>query len=141
MRIICLDVGQKRIGVALSDPAGLIASPFGTITCVSESQDIDSVLRLAAENEAEEIVVGLPLSLSGHAGPQARQVARFTNSLSRRATVPVRSLDERYSTIQAEKLLRESGVKRTRERVDAAAAAVVLQSYLDSGGAGRESCG
>ena len=134
MRVLALDVGEKRIGVALSDPTGLLASPLTTISSTSESRDIDAVLRLAAEHEVEAIIVGLPLSLSGRLGPQARQVARFAGTLSKRADVEVKTIDERYSTAEAERLLRQSGVKpsRQRARVDAAAAAVVLQAYLDS---------
>ena len=134
MRVLALDVGEKRIGVALSDPTGLLASPLTTISSTSESRDIDAVLRLAVEHEVEEIIVGLPLSLSGRLGPQAKQVARFVGSLSKRADVEVKTLDERYSTAEAERLLRQAGVEPSRERarVDAAAAAVVLQAYLDS---------
>ena len=145
MRVLALDVGDKRIGIALSDPTRLLASPLTTITRRSEPEDIDSVLRLAKENTVEEIVVGLPLSLSGRAGPQARKVTGFTKRLSERAAVPVKSVDERYSTAQAERLLRQAGAKPSedRARVDAAAAAVILQSYLDSGRAaspqGRDS--
>ena len=134
MRVLALDVGDNRIGTALSDPTGFLASPLTTITRSSEPEDIDSVLRLAQQNDVEAIVVGLPLSLSGRAGPQAKKVTGFTARLSERAAVPVKSVDERYSTAQAERLLRQAGAKPSedRARVDAAAAAVILQSYLDS---------
>ena len=134
MRVLALDVGEKRIGVALGDPTGLIASPLVTIDRVGDPDDVEAVLDLAAEHGVEEIVVGIPISLSGREGPQAKRVARFKRSLAARATVPVTPLDERYSTVQAEKLMREAGMQpsRERDRVDAAAAAVVLQSYLDS---------
>ena len=134
MRVLALDVGEKRIGVALSDPDGILASPHSTITSTSEADDIDAVLRLAVGNGAEEIVVGLPVSLSGKIGPQARVVRRFAEILSGRASVPVTTVDERYSTVEAERLIREAGGQPSRDRgsVDAAAAAVVLQSYLDS---------
>ena len=131
---MALDVGRKRIGVALSDPSGLLAYPLTTIERSSQSVDIDSVLSLAAEHDAEEIVVGLPLSLSGEEGPQARQVARFIEGLTDRAVVGVRALDERYSTVEAERLMRQAGEQpsRDRARVDAVAATVILQAYLDS---------
>ena len=137
---MALDVGQKRIGVALGDPSGLIAFPITTISRTSESEDIESVLRLAADNDAKEIVVGLPLSLSGRVGPQAKRVTQFVTNLSRRAEVPVRSVDERYSTVEAERLMRQAGVEPSKDkaRIDAAAAAVILQSYLDSQRATRE---
>ena len=137
-----MDVGGARIGVALSDPSGLLASPLGAIDRVSEDEDIDAVVRLATQKEASEIVVGLPLSLSGDEGPQARLVSRFAKRLAARADVPVKTHDERYSTVEAERLLRETGRQpsKDRARVDAAAAAVVLQSYLDSARA-REDTG
>ena len=127
---MALDVGDKRIGVT-----GMLASPLTTITRTSEPEDIDTVLRLVDERGVGEIVVGLPLSLSGRMGPQARRTAQFTRRLSARTDVQVQSLDERYTTVQAERLMREVGAKPSRDkaRVDAVAAAVLLQSYLDSG--------
>ena len=137
---MALDVGQKRIGVALSDPTGVLASPLTTIQRRSDSGDIGSVLSLAAEHAVEEVVVGLPLLLTGLPGEQARRVARFTRSLAARAPVPVKTLDERYTTVEAERLLRQAGVKpsRNRARVDAVAAAVILQAYLESRRAAAE---
>jgi putative Holliday junction resolvase len=136
LRVLALDVGERRIGLALSDPTGVIASPIGAINRATESEDIEAVLRLATEHGAAEIVVGLPLSLSGEMGHQARAVRRFSQGLSKLSALPVRTVDERYTTVQAERLLREAGVEpsRDRARTDAAAAALILQSFLDSGG-------
>ena len=134
MRVLSLDVGEKRIGVALSDPSGLLATPLTTVRSRGESSDVQAVLRLADEHEVGEIIVGLPLSLSGRRGEQAQRVAQFTEALAQLTTLSVRSVDERYSSVEAERLLRESGTQpsRNKARVDAAAAAVILQSYLDS---------
>ena len=134
MRILALDVGEKRIGVALSDPSEVLASPLTTIKRVADAADVEAVLRLASEHEVGEIVAGIPLTLSGHIGPQASRVSRFVEMVSGSASVPVSTLDERYSTVEAEKLIRSAGGQpsRDRARVDAAAAAVLLQSYLDS---------
>ena len=134
MRVLALDVGDKRIGVALSDPSGLLATPLTTIKRDEHTSDIEEVLRLAGEHDAGEVIVGMPISLSGRMGAQAELTARFAAALADRASIPVNSVDERYSSVQAERLLRESGVKpsKNRARVDAAAAAVILQSYLDS---------
>ena len=134
MRVLALDVGEKRIGVSLGETEVSFASPLTTIPRTSEPNDIDAVLRLVAEHDAAEIVVGLPRSLSGRMGPQAMQVSRFADELSRRASVPVKTVDERYSTVEAEKLLRQAGAEpsKDRARVDAAAATVILQSYLES---------
>ena len=134
MRVLALDVGEKRIGVALSDPSGVLAFPLTTLPSASQSQDVGAVLRLAAERDVELILVGLPLSLSGRMGPQASLVARFAESLASQAEVPVKTVDERFSTVEAERLVRDAGGRpaRQRARVDAEAASVILQSYLDS---------
>ncbi len=134
MRILALDVGEKRIGVALSDPTGLLASPLTTIESKGQDFDIDEVLRLAEEHEAGEIVIGLPLSMSGRRGPQAGRVDAFVKAMAERTDIPLKSMDERLSSVQAERMLRESGVEpsKNKARVDSAAAAIVLQSYLDS---------
>ena len=134
MRSLALDVGDRRIGVALSDPTGLIATPLTTINRRSEAEDVDAVLALVSEHDAGEIVVGMPLLLSGRAGTQTQLVSRFARTLARLATVPVETIDERYSTVEAERRLREAGVRpsRDRARVDAAAAAVILQAHLDT---------
>lgn len=134
MRVLALDFGERRIGVAFSDPTRMLASPLTTLTRGRGGSDVEEVLRLAAENDVLEIVVGMPVSLSGRMGPQAYRVARFVDALRRATDIPVLTADERYSTVQAERSLRESGVEpsRDRARVDAAAAAVILQSYLDS---------
>lgn len=134
MRVMALDVGEKRIGVALSDPTGLLATPLTTIVRRGVPSDFDQVLRFAAEREVDEIIVGLPISLSGRREAQANRVAEFIAGLAERTTLPITSVDERYSSVQAERMIRETGAKpsRDRARVDAAAAAVILQSFLDS---------
>ena len=134
MRVLALDVGDRRIGVALSDPTGLLASPLSTITRKGQDADVDEVLGLAAANDVTEIVVGMPVSLSGRKGAQAARTTAFAEELRRKTDIPVVFADERYSTVQAERSLRESGVQPSRDkaRVDAAAAAVILQSYLDA---------
>ena len=134
MRVLALDVGEKRIGVALSDPTGLLATPLTTIERKGQDSDIDEALRLATEHEVSEIVVGLPLSMSGRRGPQAGRVDAFVRALAGRTDIPLKSVDERLSSVQAERMLRESGVEpsKNKARIDSAAAAIILQSYLDS---------
>ncbi len=134
MRVLALDVGERRIGVALSDPLGIIAAPVTAIERTNLPSDIEAVLDMAAEHEVSEIVVGLPLSLSGRAGPQAGRVQTFVRHLSQHSAIPVVCVDERYSTVEAERRLRESGVQpsRDRKRLDAASAAVILQAHLDA---------
>ena len=135
-RIMALDVGDRRVGIALSDPTGTLASPFGAVergeTAVSD------ILRLAEREGAGAIVVGMPFTLSGARGAQAAKTAAFVRELRDAANVPIATVDERLSTAQAERLLRESDGGRRRKtrrqdrgRTDAAAAAVILQGYLD----------
>ena len=128
-----VDLGEKRIGLAKSDPLGLLASPAKTLRRSGHSADVDSILRFATESGALEIVVGMPTSMSGEAGPQAQRTAEFVGSLSVQAHVPVRTQDERLSSVEAEAMLRAAGKKPSRDKasVDAAAAAVILQRFLD----------
>ena len=138
MRILALDVGDERIGVAVSDLLGILASPLIAIERTSDSKAIDAILEIADEQEAGEIVVGLPISLSGGYSDQTKSVAAFIRKLEARSPVPVNTADERYSTVEAERLLSQSKPQRARSRgeIDAAAAAVILQSYLDSRASG-----
>ena len=130
-RVMALDIGERRIGVAVSDLSGTLARPQAVIQRRSKAEDLAAVARLVAELEVERVIVGLPLSLDGEMGPQARRVARYAQTLAQALTVPVELHDERYSTVTADALLAESGRKR-RVAIDAAAAAVILQDYLES---------
>ena len=134
-KILALDVGERRVGLAISDPTGLLASPFGAVE--RGPDDISDIARIAEDNEVVEIVVGLPISMSGESGAQAGRVRAFIRDLRRATDVSITTLDERLSTVQAERMLRDSGRSarhrsRERGRVDAAAAAVILQARLDS---------
>ena len=134
MRILALDVGERRIGLALSDPTGVIATPIDAIELDDGEADYERAARLASGLELSEIVVGMPYSMSGARGRQAGRVAAFVREFSKLVNVPVTTVDERLSTAQAERLLRGRGVEPSRDkgRLDSAAAAVILQSYLDS---------
>ena len=127
-------MGDRRIGVAASDPMGLLATPQGYIQRTRAELDITRVLEYVVEREAEAIVVGMPLSLNGRHGPQAKKVGAFVARLRARAGVPVYTMDERFSTAEAERLIRQTGRQPSRNKgqVDAAAAAVILQDYLNS---------
>ena len=135
MRALGLDVGDRRIGLALSDPTGFLASPFGFVE--RGPSDLADIVRVAEENEVVEIVVGLPLSMSGDSGVQAGKVRGFIRELRSQTDLPIKTVDERLSTVQAQGMLRQSGRRRRdrdRGELDAAAAAVILQAYLDYGG-------
>lgn len=128
-----VDLGDVRIGVARSDPAGLIASPVETVP--RGPGDLQRLAALVVEHAVMEVVLGLPRSLSGGEGPAAAKVREFAHSLAGSVQpVPVRLCDERLSTVTAEAVLREQGRKGRRRRavVDQAAAVVILQSALDT---------
>ena len=128
-----LDIGGKRIGVSISDPDEILATPFTVLKSKSIDQDRVAVLELAIAKEVGEIIVGIPIGLDGTKGKQAKIIEYFKRNLTENTSIPVRGWDERLSTEQAERRLREIGVKPSQEkgRVDAAAAAIILQSYLD----------
>ncbi|MFQ5612107.1 MAG: Holliday junction resolvase RuvX [Anaerolineae bacterium] len=133
MRVVALDVGEKRIGLAVSDPSGRLASPHGVLRRQSKQEDFARLDRILRELGAELVVVGLPYSLSGHEliGPQARRVLRYAEALAETIDVPITFFDESYSTVEAEERLRQAGRKH-KAPIDAAAAAVILQNFLDS---------
>ncbi|QVT80370.1 Putative pre-16S rRNA nuclease [Nocardioides aquaticus] len=127
-----LDPGDARIGVARSDPSGMLATPLDTVR--RGKDDVRRIRRLTEESEAVEVVVGLPRSLSGREGPAAVKVREFADRLARRLSpVPVRLVDERLSTVSAESTLRSRGRHGQDRRavVDMAAAVVILQHALD----------
>lgn len=133
MRVLGLDVGERRIGVALSDPEGRIALGLTVVEPDSEDMGVSQVLAVARENAVERIVVGLPRSLDGSLGRQAQAVQAFAQLLAGRSDVPVVTWDERFSTVAADKMLAEAGVKRAKRKArrDSTAAAFILQGYLD----------
>lgn len=133
MRSLGLDIGDKRIGVAISDPEEILASPLATITRDEDEQALDAILELVDRHEVERIVVGLPYSLDGSIGQQANKVMAFVEKLSRCTKVSIETQDERFSTVAVDRLLAEARPKRhtTRQQRDAAAAAFILQGYLD----------
>jgi len=131
MPVLGLDVGEKRIGVALAE--GSIAVPLTVIQRVEEAVDLRRVISLAQDHNADIIVIGLPRSMDGSIGHQAESVLGFASALGHITDIPVDTYDERLSTVEAERLMRDAGAKRGRrkEKVDAMAAAVILQGYID----------
>lgn len=131
-----VDVGSVRVGVAASDPSGTIAHPVRTLARDPRgSTDIDGLAALVAELKAVEVVVGLPLLLSGEEGEASRLARAYAAGLARRVTpVPVRLVDERLSTVDAHRRLRDSGVPNRAQRsvVDQAAAVIILQNALET---------
>ncbi|HEV2456957.1 MAG TPA: Holliday junction resolvase RuvX [Ktedonobacterales bacterium] len=133
MVIVALDVGQARIGVAASDETEVLATPVATVKRRSDAAAIAAIARIVGERGAGLVVVGLPVSFDGQLHEQARSVQRFAEKLRAALAVPFVYADETLSTVRAEERLREAGVRsdKIRERIDAVAAALILEEYLD----------
>jgi putative holliday junction resolvase len=134
MRVLGLDLGSKRIGVAVSDRSGTIASPLLVLQRTgSTAEDHKRIARLVEEEEAERVVVGLPLSLDGSMGPAAKGAVAEAEALATVVNVPVETYDERLTTVTADNALREAKMRAEARRrvVDKIAAAVMLQAWLD----------
>ena len=134
MRILGLDVGDSRIGVAISDPVEIIATPLTVITRDDDNIAIAAIGQLVGQYDVKRIVIGLPYSLDGSIGRQANKVKDFVDKLSQSTNARIELRDERLSTVAAQRLLRGAGNKKAgkRSHIDAAAAAFILQGYLDS---------
>jgi putative Holliday junction resolvase len=133
VRLLGLDVGDVRIGVALSDDTATIAGGLPTLTRVGPRKDVQAVGALVREHEVAEVVVGLPRRLDGTLGPQAEKVQAFAADLRRSLRLPVHEWDERFTTAEATRTLIEGGVRRRDRKlsVDKVAAVLILQGYLD----------
>ncbi len=131
---MALDLGEKRIGIALSDPLRMIAKADRVIKRRSRKEDYATYRRIIEESSISLVVVGLPLMLDGEDSQQTSWVRNYTEQLTTEVTIPVELWDEGFSTVEAEEALKMGGVRRKklRDRVDAVAAAVILQSYLDA---------
>jgi putative Holliday junction resolvase len=126
-----LDIGDSRIGVALSDPLGILASPLLIIDRSDELAAIGKIVDIVREKEVAKVIAGLPLNMDGSRGRQAEKTAAFVVALRRRLEVPIEYQDERLSTVSARELIQDVRKTGRDTRYDAAAAALILQSYLD----------
>lgn len=134
MRILGVDLGERRIGIAASDLLGVTAQPVGVVEAKSQAEDVARVRERAEERRAGKIVIGLPLNMDGSEGPAARKARRFAAALEREGGLEVELWDERLTTVEAERMLIAAGQRRARRRQvrDRVAAALILQSYLDA---------
>ncbi|MGC9521511.1 MAG: Holliday junction resolvase RuvX [Anaerolineae bacterium] len=132
MRYLSLDLGDRRIGVAVSDSLGMIARPLEVFQRTSRQSDFQHIRALVDELGVETIVVGLPINMDGTEGGQADWVRDYTSALRKAIAVPVVLWDERLSTEEAKEIMRAQGREPRREEIDAVAAAVILQGYLDA---------
>jgi putative Holliday junction resolvase len=126
-----LDVGDSRIGVALSDPLGIIATPLTIISRQNDGTDIAAVIDIVLKKDVGRIIIGLPLSMDGTLGAQVEKVKDFTAVLRRHTDLPMEFRDERLSTVLAKRIVQAVRKTNRGTRYDSAAAALILQSYLD----------
>jgi putative Holliday junction resolvase len=133
VRVLAVDPGSKRVGLALSDPTGTIAQPLDTIAAEPLDSLAERLAEVARRTAADMIVVGLPLRLDGSPGPEAKAARGLAGELRKSSRLPVELVDERLTTAAAERSLLETGMRRRKRRanIDRVAAAILLQSHLD----------
>jgi putative Holliday junction resolvase len=131
---MALDVGGRRIGVALSDTTRVLASPLTTLRAEPRDRVLGEIAALVQRHEVVEVVVGLPLTLSGEVGPQAHLIQLFVERLKDVLTAPIHMFDERLTTVAAERMMLDLGLKpeQRKARIDEVAASIILQDFLDS---------
>jgi putative Holliday junction resolvase len=134
MRVMALDVGDKTIGIAISDALMLTAQSRPTIRRKDLQSDIDQLRGFVVENEVHEIIVGQPLHMDGRESPQSQKIAAFAEELRKSLDIPIVFWDERLTSFEAEQHLRDMGLnwRQRRQQVDKIAAMIILQNYLDS---------
>lgn len=134
MRILAIDHGTKRMGIAISDELGVIAQPLEFIPAEPFAEFLNRLKEIICEKQVEWILVGMPRNMDGSYGPAALKVQEFVAVLKSAMTIPVKTQDERLTSAQANRLLIQSGVRREKRKqtVDKMAAAILLQSYLDN---------
>ncbi len=134
MRYLGLDVGDRWIGIALSDPSGKLASPLTIINRREDLADFEAIINIINQHDVRQVIVGLPRSLAGSLGKQAEKVKDFAQKLCRYTEVPVEFRDEWLTTVSAKRLMRDAHTKKNKKkRDDAIAAAIILQGFLDEG--------
>lgn len=132
-RVLALDVGERRIGVAMSDMTATLSSPLTTVNGRVVERAIEQIVALVRQHEVQEVVVGWPLNMNGDVGPQAQRVRAFADKLEAALGKTVILFDERLTSVVAEQILRDMGVRpeKRRERIDEIAASVILQDFLE----------
>jgi len=134
MRILGLDIGDRTIGIAISDPLGFTAQGITTIRRKSEAYDLEELKKICSEYTVDTIVAGLPKNMNGTLGPQGEKVLSFCKVIEENITVPIKMWDERLTTVAAHKCMLEADLSRAKRKkiVDKVAATYILQGYLDS---------
>ncbi|PYK96806.1 MAG: Holliday junction resolvase RuvX [Verrucomicrobia bacterium] len=133
MRVLAIDHGTKRMGIAISDELGMIAQPLEFIPAEPFAEFLERLKEILREKQVELVLVGVPRNMNGSYGPAALKVQEFVAVLKDAIAIPIKTLDERLTSVQAHRFLTETEVRgrRRKEKVDKSAAAILLQSYLD----------
>lgn len=133
MRILGVDYGEKRIGLALSDPLGFTAQGLETLANQSKNQVLNGLLEICHKNEVTEVVIGLPINMNGSVGPKAKEILDLIPELEKKLQIPIKTWDERLTSRQAGRLMIEEGLSRSKQKKqsDRLAATLILQSYLE----------
>ncbi len=133
-RVMALDLGTRRIGIALSDPTRILSSPLTTIHATPRPRAVAQIVSLLAEHAVAELVVGLPLTMSGEHGMQAQLVQGFVDELRELVQIPLHLFDERLTSVAAERMMLELGMRpeQRKAKIDEVAASIILQDFLDS---------
>jgi putative holliday junction resolvase len=141
LRILGLDIGSKRIGIAISDELGFTAQGLETLDSKGSENDVNNIVKIVEKYGVTEIVVGMPYNMNGTEGPQVKKVREFMERMGQRMEVPLREWDERLSTAGAERILLEADLSRAKRRkvIDKLAAVLILQGYLDNRSVGLNS--
>ncbi|MBL7156697.1 MAG: Holliday junction resolvase RuvX [Candidatus Omnitrophica bacterium] len=134
MKILGIDMGSKRIGVAISDALGITAQGLSILERQKDEDLFEELRKIVSKEAVKEIVVGLPLNMNGSYGPQAKDAISFTDTLKQRFDIPIKLWDERMSTMQVERIMIDAGTSRSKrkKKIDKLAAQVILQSYLNA---------
>lgn len=132
-RVMALDVGERRVGVAMSDLSQVLASPYTTLHAHPQAVLFQKIQQLIVKEEVVALVVGLPLSLNGQEGPQAQRIRQFIDGLQGHVDVPLMTCDERYTTAEAQRMMIEAGLRpeQRKAKIDEVAASIILQDYLN----------
>jgi putative Holliday junction resolvase len=142
MRVLALDLGAKRIGLAISDAEASIAFPLDTLANKGREPSLKALMDVIAQRDIERVVIGLPIHMDGRKGPEAEVAIAFANALAKRSGLEVDTLDERLTTVEAAHSLRETGrsAKRQKAIIDSVAACILLRTYLQLRGDELRSC-
>lgn len=134
MRVLALDHGTKRVGLAISDEMGMIAQPLTFLPAEPIAELLEGLKKVVSEKNVELILVGIPRNMDGSYGPAAEKARKFVEQLKAAFTIPIRTWDERLTSVQANKAMIQGGLRREERKLkaDQTAAAILLQSYLDS---------